>query len=287
MSLVRPLPLPPPRPPLAAGRYFLLAGTAAVLIASFRLAEVNPFLFVSPDTLGTIAAFGMGFLPPDLDAEFLLSTVPAVLETVRLATAGTALAIVLGFPLSLLAASNFHLGGPLFEGDGRRSAAGRWIRSAPYWISRALLNFMRSIPELVWALLFVRAAGLGPLAGILGIGVAYAGIMGKVFAEIMEGGDMAPAAALRAAGASRPRAILYGLFPSLFRPFLSYTLYRWECGMRAAAILGFVGAGGLGQHIEISMRMFEHSRTATFILELFLLVALADAASAFLRKKIA
>jgi phosphonate transport system permease protein len=277
---------PPHRPPMAVGRFVLFIACAAAVLASLRFVEFNPALLIYPDALGSMADFGKGFLPPDLSADFLITTLRPALETIQLATAGTALALVLGIPLSLMAAGTFHLGGgPLFEGDPPAKGIRGALRPSPYWISRLTLNAMRSIPEIIWALLFVRMTGLGAAAGILGIGVAYAGIMGKVFAEIMEGTDMRPAIALRAAGASRPQAIAYGVIPGAMRTLLSYTLYRWECAMRAAAILGFVGAGGLGQQIEISIRMFEHPQTATLIIELFLLVALADVISGYIRRK--
>jgi phosphonate transport system permease protein len=273
---------------MAAGRFVLLLAGAAAVLASLRFVEFNPALLLYPDALASMADFGQGFFPPDLSLDFLSTTLRPALETIQLATAGTALALAFGIPLSLMAAGTFHLGGgPLFEGDPPARGMRGTLRPAPYWISRLALNAMRSIPEIIWALLFVRMTGLGAAAGILGIGVAYAGIMGKVFAEIMEGTDMRPAIALRAAGASRPQAIVYGVIPGAMRTLLSYTLYRWECAMRAAAILGFVGAGGLGQQIEISMRMFEHTRTATLIIELFLLVALADVISGYIRRRFA
>jgi len=276
---------PPTRPPISAGQFTITAGIAAAIVSAFKFTEFNPLLLAAPGSLKAMAEFALGFFPPDLSFTFLATTLKPAFETIQLATAGTALAILLGFPLSLMATSTFHLHGSLFEGDPIVSKSQKFLFATPYWISRLMLNTMRSIPELIWALLFVRMAGLGPAAGILGIGVAYAGILGKVFAEIMEGADTRPALALRATGATRPQAVLYGILPASFRTLLSYTLYRWECGMRAAAILGFVGAGGLGQQIEISMRMFEHHRTATLIIELFLLVALSDAISSHLRKK--
>ena len=277
----------PPRPEASRDRRALTAAALLILLGSLAFTRANPALLLSPDALRSMGGFGAAFFPPDLSWDFLSATLRPAVETVQLATAGVALAILLGFPMALLAAGSFHLGGVLFEGDPELPPAGRGLRAAPYWLSRLALNFMRSIPELIWALIFVRAAGLGALAGILALGVAYAGIMGKVFAEIMEGTDLRPALALRAAGASRPKAILYGVLPPIFRQLLSYGLYRWECGMRAAAIMGFVGAGGLGQHIEISMRMFERRQTATLILELALLIGLTDLLSAKLRRRLA
>ena len=265
----------------------MLAGALAAIIASLRMTEFDPILLASPSALKSMADFGSGFFPPAYSADFLTNSLKPIAETIQLATAGTVLALIFGFPLSLMAASTFHLGGPLFEGDPPLSPLRKKLRASPYWISRFILNILRSIPELIWALLFVRITGLGPAAGVLGIGVAFSGILGKVFAEIMEGADIRPAVALRSAGASRPQAILYGVIPPSSRTLLSYALYRWECGMRAAAILGFVGAGGLGQQIEISMRMFEHRHAATLILELFLLVAMTDIVSSYIRRKFA
>ncbi len=277
----------PSRPPLSAAKFTMLIVGVAAILASLRMTDFNPLLLASPGALKSMADFGGGFFPPEHSAEFLAASLKPVAETIQLATAGTVLALLLGFPLSFMAASSFHLGGPLFEGDPPLSPFRRKLRASPYWISRLVLNILRSIPELIWALLFVRITGLGPAAGVLGIGMAFTGILGKVFAEIMEGADVQPALALRAAGASRPQAILYGIFPPSSRTLLSYALYRWECGMRAAAILGFVGAGGLGQQIEISMRMFDHHHAATLIIELFLLVAMTDIVSAYVRRKFA
>lgn len=275
----------PARPPLSPGRLALLVAAAAAILASLRLTHFNPALLLSPDSLKSMGAFAMGFVPPNLSREFLSTTLKPAVETVQLATAGVFLAFVLGFPLAMLAAGNLYLGGALFEGDPAPTRARRLLRALPYVLSRFVLNVMRSIPELVWALLFVRAVGLGPVPGILGIGVAYGGIVGKVYAEILESADVRPAIALRAAGASRPQVILYALLPQAFRTLLSYSLYRWECAMRAAVILGFVGAGGLGQQIEITMRMFEHHSAATLVIELFFLVAMSDVLSTFLRRR--
>ncbi|MDA1001615.1 MAG: phosphate/phosphonate ABC transporter permease [bacterium] len=276
----------PEKPRLSPGGFVFFFSLAAVLLASFVLTDSNPVLLFRQDSLNSMANFLSGFLRPDFSAAFLREIGKPVLETIQLATAGTFLALLFGAPLSLFAASTFTLGGALFEGDPDPGPWKKRFHSAVYLSARFVLNFMRSIPELVWALMFVRAVGLGPAPGVLGLGVAYAGVVGKVFAEILEGADLRPAISLRAAGASLPKVIFYGVVPTVFRTLLSYTLYRWECAMRAAAILGFVGAGGLGQQIEISMRMFEHGQTATLILALFALVAGADVLSAFIRRRI-
>lgn len=276
----------PEKPRLPAGRFVLYFCLAAALIASFIISESNPALLVQPGPLKSMGEFLSGFLRPDFSPAFLREIHQPVLETIQLATAGTALALLFGTPLAFFAASTFTLGGVLFEGDPDPGPWKKRLRTATYLGARFVLNFMRSIPELVWALLFVRAVGLGPAPGVLGLGVAYAGVVGKVFAEILEGADLQPAISLRASGASLPKVIVYGVIPAASKTLLSYTLYRWECAMRAAAILGFVGAGGLGQQIQISMRMFEHSQTATLILALFVLVAGTDVLSAYIRRRL-
>lgn len=276
----------PQRPRFNIIRFLSIIFLATIIFASFIITNSNPFLLFSVSSLNSMGEFLKGFLSPDLSYNFISSTFIPVLLTIQIATAGIATAILIGFPMALFASNIFFLSGPLTEGDPTPRYWIKILRSLPYVTSRTILNFMRSIPELIWALLFVRVFGLGPEAGILGIGVAYAGIVGKVFSEILENTDLNSAQAIRSYGTSRPKIILFSILPSAIKNLVSYSLYRWECGMRAAAILGFVGAGGLGQEIEISMRMFEHSRSATLIIELFLLVSLTDFISGYIRRKI-
>jgi phosphonate transport system permease protein len=149
---------------------------------------------------------------------------------------------------------------------------------------RLLLVVMRSIPEIVWALLFVRAVGLGPAAGILAIAINYSGMLGKVYFEIFEAGDTRPARAVLESGGGRLHAFFYGILPVSLPELVSYTVYRWECAIRASVVMGFVGAGGLGQQMELSMRMLEGGEVATMLVAFFALVMLADGISALLRK---
>ena len=135
--------------------------------------------------------------------------------------------------------------------------------------------------------MFVRAVGLGAFPGVVAIGVAYGGILGKVYAEILEGVDPRAVETLQAAGASRLGLVAYGALPEALPSCISYTLYRWECAIRASAILGFVGAGGLGQQIELSMRMFNFSEVLTLLAILAGLVGGVDALSAWVRRRVA
>ncbi|MBI4254324.1 MAG: phosphate/phosphonate ABC transporter permease [Candidatus Rokubacteria bacterium] len=207
------------------------------------------------------------------------------LETIQISVMGTAIAVLIGLPLGLLATSSLTWRGILHE---RTSRSGRWtLGFVPYALSRATLSVLRSIPEYVWAFMFVRAVGLGPFPGVLAIGVAYGGMLGKVYSEILETMSPRPLETLHAAGAGKPGVILYGLVPQALPNVVAYTLYRWECAIRASAILGFVGAGGLGQQIELSMRMFQFDEVLTLLAILFALVAGVDWISGRIRARLA
>ena len=150
--------------------------------------------------------------------------------------------------------------------------------------TRGLLTLLRAIPEVVWALIFVRALGLGPGAGVLALAVTYGGMLGKVYTEILESGDTRSARALLEAGSGRLGALFYALVPSTAQELASYTVYRWECAVRASVVMGFVGAGGLGQLMDQSMKMLNGGEASTILLTFLLLVVLADLASAVIRK---
>jgi len=237
-----------------------------ILWPLFHSAEVKPGALVDPANLNVIGHFLAGFLPPASGAEFLGYLGRATLETLAIATAGMALAGAIAVPLAYLA-----------------SAAGR-ERPTLNPLTRSLLTILRGIPELVWALLFVRVFGLGPAAGVLALGLTYGGMLAKVYAEILESADAAPALALRHSGASRPLAILYGLLPQASKELASYTVYRWECAIRASVVMGFVGAGGLGQLMDQAMKMLNGGEAASILLTFMLLVFAADGISGWLRR---
>jgi phosphonate transport system permease protein len=151
-------------------------------------------------------------------------------------------------------------------------------------VARTVLVVLRSVPELIWALVFVRVVGLGPTAGVLAIALTYAGMLGKVYAEILESGDSHAAQALMRNGTGRLQAFFYGLLPQNAAELTSYTVYRWECAIRSSAVLGCVGAGGLGQQMDNSMKMFNGAEVATLLLVFVALVALTDRLSALLRR---
>jgi phosphonate transport system permease protein len=144
---------------------------------------------------------------------------------------------------------------------------------------------LRSVPELVFALFFVRLIGLGPTAAVFAIGLSYAGMLAKVFAEIIESGDTSATDALLANGASRLQALLFGALPQALHELVSYVVYRWECAIRGSVMMGFVGAGGLGQQIDTSMKMFAGGEVTTLLAIFVVLVLLADRASRLLRDR--
>lgn len=265
--------------------YLLAAAFVLTLAGSFRLAEVDPRRLFEGDALANAARFIRGALPPQLSPDFLGLMARPVVETIQISVAGTLLAVAIGLPLGLLATSSLVWRGVLHE----RASHGRRVVLAivPYGMARALLSVFRAIPEYVWAMVFVRAVGLGALPGVLALGVAYGGMLGKVYSEILEAANPRPLEALHAGGASRAGIVLYGLVPQALPGLVSYTLYRWECAIRASAILGFVGAGGLGQQIELSMRMFQFDEVLTLLGMLFVLVAAVDLVSARVRAWIA
>lgn len=240
--------------------------------------EFRPWTLFEPTSLAAAGRFLASFLPPAHDAEFLSLVVRAAWTTMAIATAGLTLAWLGAVPLTLLATARLS-----------QSALGRPMRLAPTLgrqIVRALLVFLRSVPELVWALLFVRVVGLGPTAGVLAIALTYCGMLGKVYAEILESGEPAPTDALLANGSSRLGAFLYATLPQNATELVSYTVFRWECAVRSSVIMGFVGAGGLGQQMDISMKMLAGGEVATLLVVFMLMVGLADGVSRLLRTRL-
>jgi phosphonate transport system permease protein len=267
------------RDPAATPRLLLTLLAVALLWPSIRLAELNPWVLLQADNARTMGSFLAGFWPVAHSAEFLGLLLDATLQTLAIATAGIALALLLAVPASLLASQAWSL--------SAASRGGRpgWLGQCLRWPARGVLIFLRSVPEIVWALLFVRAVGLGPTAGVLAIAITYAGMLGKVYAEIFESVDQRPAHALLQAGSGRLAALAYGILPNAAAELTSYTVYRWECAVRASVVMGFVGAGGLGQQIDLSMRMFAGDEVASMLLTFLLLVLLADQLSRLLRRQ--
>jgi phosphonate transport system permease protein len=268
------------RDPLALRRVTLTLIAVVLLWPLLVLAEFKPWALFDASNLKVMAGFLAGFLPPATSADFLGLLLRATLETLAMATAGIALALLLALPLAFVMTGALSISR---IGPGNALWRGRAVRA----MARAMLMGLRAIPEVVWALLLVHALGLGPAAGVLAIAITYGGMLGKVYAEILESTDTRPARALLEAGSGRLAALCYGLIPGASQELASYTVYRWECAVRASVVMGFVGAGGLGQLMDQSMKMLNGGEASSILLMFLLLVLVADALSAGLRRLLA
>ncbi len=267
------------RDPAWTTRIFWALAAVALLLPALWATEFRPWILFEPESLRATWTFAAGFFPPRLDAEFLALMAVETWRTIAIATCGMAIALVLAVPLTLLATAVLSVSAL----TGRMGTLPSFARQAVRW----LLILLRSVPELVWALVFVRVVGLGPTAGVLAIALTYSGMLGKVYAEILESGETHATTSLLRNGAGRIQAFVYGLLPTNAAELTSYTVYRWECAIRSSAVLGFVGAGGLGQQLITSLKMFNGAEVSTILLVLIALVWVADWASARLRQVLA
>ena len=252
------------RPPRQSLSSLVLWGVLLALLAgSWKGADMRP-LDLFRDA-GNMARYASGFFPPDFGdwRDYLVELV----ITLQIALWGTALALVCSVPLSLLAASNI----------------------APWWIHhpvRRVLDACRSINEMVFALLFVVAVGLGPFAGVLALWVHTTGVLAKLFSEAVEAIDPQPVEGIRATGANVLHEIFYGVIPQVLPLWLSFALYRFESNVRSASVVGMVGAGGIGMVLWDVIRGFQYGRTAAVLIMLVVAVSAIDILSSFLRKRV-
>ncbi|MFZ2826001.1 PhnE/PtxC family ABC transporter permease [Hydrogenophaga sp.] len=268
----------PSRDPAWLPRLFWIAAALVLLWPLGVATEFQPWVLLEPDNLKLSAGFIGSFFPPAVEPDFLLMVARETWRTVAIATVGISLALLLALPLTLLSTRALSIS----------ALSGRMARG-PFWLRqslRALMIVLRSVPELVWALVFVRVVGLGATAGVLAIALTYGGMLGKVYGEILESGETQPTEALLRNGSGRLQAFFYGLLPQNAAELTSYTVYRWECAIRSSVVLGFVGAGGLGQQLDSSMKMFAGGEIATMLLVFIALVALADRVSGWLRRSL-
>jgi len=220
-----------------------------------RLARGIPWIF----------DFVRRMVPPDF--RVLPAVLAGALTTVEIALLGTTVSAALALPLGFLSARN--------------------VVSPPiFYPARAILNFFRSVDTLVYALVFVAAVGLGPFPGVLAV-IAYTTTsLAKLYSEAIEGIERGPVDAITATGATRLQVLRFGVLPQVLPLFLSYVLYRLETNIRAATILGFVGAGGIGFYLQTYLRMIDYRSAATVLLVTVAMVAAVDAASSRLRARL-
>jgi phosphonate transport system permease protein len=241
-----------------------MAGAAlliAVLAWSYQGAQIKPVELIRDS--GNLVKLAGEFFPPDFSAwRFYLSE---TVLTVQIAIWGTGLAILGAIPLGLACAGNI----------------------APWWVNqpvRRLMDMCRSINELVFAMLFIVAVGLGPFAGVLALWVHTTGILAKLFAEAVEAIDPRPVEAVRATGANGLEEIVYGVIPQVLPLWVSFSLYRFESNVRSASVIGLVGAGGIGQVLWEIIRAFQFQQTCAVMIMVVVTVTLIDALSQQLRR---
>jgi phosphonate transport system permease protein len=275
---VRALHEPQIRDPAWQQRQFWIVALIVILFPALVAVEFKPWVLFEEENIKVTMGFLGDFLPPELNRDFLALLVYESWVTIAIATAGMFLALFVSIPLALAASNALSISSL----TGPMHPVGLLVRQFIRW----LLILLRSIPELIWALIFVRVVGLGPAAGVMAIAVTYTGMLGKIYGEILESGDTKASRVLLENGSGRIQAFFYALLPQNAAELASYTVYRWECAIRSSAVLGFVGAGGLGQQMDASMKMFNGGEVATILIVLMILVALADRVSSWLRQVI-
>ncbi|KIY21292.1 MULTISPECIES: PhnE/PtxC family ABC transporter permease [Mesobacillus] len=222
--------------------------------------------------LNTAKQIGAAIFSPDLSNDILLLALESSLTTLSYAVAGMSLALVIAFFWGILAS------GVLFSISKNNRYVKRFFRGH--------LGFMRAIHELVWAWLFVASIGLSPFAAIFALAIPYGGILGKIFADMLEDVRTEPIKALEAAGAGKWQTLMYGYLPMVRASIVSYAMYRFECAVRSSAIMSFVGIGGLGYQIQLSLDDLQYNQVWTFVFFLIFLVLLIDMWSNFLRNQL-
>lgn len=269
----------------SAKKILVLGAILGLFVWSYRGAEIQLSQLFSLDSFEQIVIYVRKLFPPDFSPAVLREAWKGTIETFAISFMGTLMAVVIALSAVFFASRNLIYSGLLYEMEPKQGWK-RVVRIVPYLAAKSLLNILRTIPEMVWALIFVFVVGLGAFPGVLALGVHTGGVLGKLFGEVLEDVDPQPIESLQATGASRLQILFYGIVPQVLPQFVAYTLYRWEVNIRVAAVLGFVGAGGLGQRIHIAISLFLENQLLTLILAIYILVTVVDYLSAYLRRKV-
>lgn len=267
------MPQPPPRFTARCAACWYVLVILVLTIASFVTLDLQWAQFLSLEAMRKMGRFMAELLHPNTQTVYLHKLLAATLETLAMSALGTLLAAVFGLLLAFPASAS--------------ASRPRWL----YLPMRTLLNVLRSIPELVWATLLLIAAGLGPMAGTLALALHTTGVLGRLFAESIEnaenpttGAAANSSFALRLRGCGELPIFCYSTLPHILPQLVSFILYRWENNIRAAAVLGVVGAGGLGALLSFHMSLFQMAETSSVLIAMFVLVALVDALSFGIRR---
>jgi phosphonate transport system permease protein len=243
------------------------AGLAGAIVAVCLLALWITGFFDATrfiDGIPALGQLGSEMIPPDFGR--WRHWMKPLLDTLAMSIAGTVLAVIISLPLALLAAPNTA------------------PNIAVYQLTRTVLAFLRSVPEIILGVIFVAAVGFGALPGVLALALHSVGMVGKFFAEAIEHVDPKPLEAARAAGATRIQVIRHAVLPQVFPQLADITIYRWEYHFRASAVLGIVGAGGIGFELMAALRLIAYDQVSAILLSILACVVLVDAVGARLRK---
>ncbi|MFC3228598.1 phosphonate ABC transporter, permease protein PhnE [Marinibaculum pumilum] len=261
-------PAPVEIPPRDWGRtaYNLLVWVALLLVLGWSWSPAEMYRWISLfSDAGNMAEYAGGFMEPSF--RHLDYYIEEMILTVQIAVWGSVLAVIASVPFGILSSSNM----------------------APVWIVqpvRRLMDAFRAINELVFAVLFVVAVGLGPFAGVMALFVHTTGVLAKLFSEAVEAIDPRPVEGIRTTGAGKVQEVVYGVIPQVLPLWISYALYRFESNTRSATVLGLVGAGGIGQVMFESIRGFQYAESATILLVVIVTVSIIDLISQYLRKRV-
>jgi phosphonate transport system permease protein len=245
-------------------RYVWYLGAVAVAVWSISMLDIPWFYFLDAHLQAYDLAYRMW--PPDLD--FLETLAAPLLETIHIATLGTAATVVIAFPIAFLAARNTS------------------PNAFTWFLGRFILVTSRSVNTVVWGLLFVAIFGPGPLAGIWAIAFRSIGFMGKLVAEAIEEIDAGVVEAIEATGASRLQVLWYGILPQVLPVIYGTTVYRWDINIRESTVLGFVGAGGIGILLYSSINQFQWQEVSLMLVAVFGVVLISEFVSATVRQRI-
>jgi len=241
--------------------YFAWGAVLVLLAGSWKGADMRPLDLIKDS--GNMATYAAEFFPPNFSQWRMF--VNEMVITLQIALWGTALAVVTAVPMALLASANL----------------------VPWWVyqpMRRVMDATRAINEMVFAMLFVVAVGLGPFAGVLALWIHTSGVLAKLFSEAVEAIDPQPVEGIRSTGASALHEIIYGVIPQVIPLWISFTLYRFESNIRSASVVGMVGAGGIGVVLWEIIRGFQYAETCAVMIIIVLTVSVIDLVSARIRK---
>ncbi len=266
-----------------SAEFILLAIATVLVIAAALWLRLRPGELFSGQTIDAARSVVDRLWPPRVDAAVLGKAGQGIIETLSISIAGTFIGALIGFLLMPFCSQSLFALGTLGMG-GNEGKAARGLSWAIHLTARLTANLLRTVPYFVWAILFWFMVGLGPFPGALAIGVHTGGVFARLYSTALDQLDPRPLEALRTVGAGRVSVLLFGMMPAARSALTAYTLYRWEVNIRESAVLGIVGAGGLGFQVSYAIGTFDWGSLATYLIAVIGLVLAVDAVSARLRR---